>query len=266
MGNCLKSILKGVVENSSLLKLGELCIENVYNSQTGNINATFVAKTQTTCEIKLLAENATFTNAPFQGLREQTITSAGERTITLTGVTKISFSDKYNLTKLVDSSGSLTVNIENFEYITSLQNLALSGIPNWGKSYGDIRHLSKLTNLITLDLESTGITGDIVNLPNANSCTDLRLSSTSYTERHTNVNGDITNIGSKMPNLTLLCIANTQVGGSLEDLLDAMVNAGRTSGQMTIYAQNSQVTYNNGPISSALIATFNGTGWVISNQ
>lgn len=264
MKNCLKSTLKGVVNNSSLVKLGELIIENVYNTQTGSINASFVAKTQTTCVIKLLAETATFTNAPAQGLREQTITSAGERTITVSGVSGILFSDKYNLTKLVDNSGSLTVNIEDLEYMTSLQNLTLLGIPNWGKSYGDIKYLNRLENLKKLHLQSTGITGDIENLPNANLCTELSLSNEIYAERHSNVFGSISAVGAKMPNLTFLSVRETQVEGALEDLLDAMVSAGRTSGQMTIYAQNSQVTYNNAPIISALTATFNGTGWVVS--
>lgn len=74
--------------------------------------------------------------------------------------------------------------------------------------------------------------------------------------------GSITSL-SGMTNLSYLTLAGN-VNGSLEDFLDGMVAAGRTSGTLVVSAVNTNVTYNGTGLVGAKTATFSGSGWTLA--
>lgn len=74
--------------------------------------------------------------------------------------------------------------------------------------------------------------------------------------------GSITSL-SGITTLTYLTLAGN-VNGALEDFLDGMVAAGRTSGTMTVSVVDTNVTYNGTRLVGAKTVTFSGSGWTLA--
>lgn len=172
---------------------------------------------------------------------------------------------------------------------------ALANLPNKGavttlllsldeNAYeGDISYLGELPGLLStgaiLAANSTGVFGDISvfegnttirqvqlrrndhivgmidSLAGCSAITVIDLQSTSIT-------GNLASLGS-LASLNSLVIASTSVTGTVEELVAAFVEAGRTSGSITIGFSNTGITYNGQPVTGTTL-TWNGTSISIS--
>ena len=284
--NCLVLETIGASDNPNLLGVGEIVFE--YMSTGGFVVQQYAAKGLT---VSILTPGVTFTNAAASGQTTQSLTAAGqqgERTISVSGACKVSLTkDKYNLLRLRDSNGYLKVDLASLEYAVELENLLLRGLYSNALSTGDIaslKHCDKLNSMVIL---SPMVHGSISDLPDSGLLTVISMGSSE--SEHSNIEGDISVLATKMPNatnitlpftkvsgnisslsslvtLTALSIKNTVITGSLNSFLDAMYNSGngRTSGTLTVNAQGSGVTYNGNPITDTLTVTFSSSGWSIA--
>lgn len=217
MGNCLVTKLKGSVNDTSILRLGELRVHfNKVSDPTGatqGINVGFDEE----CSLEVLGnEEAHFTNETLAENKGKKISvTVGRKNIFVSNNDcDVAILNKYAITSFestnynyTTSPGSKSININDFKYSKRLTKLDVS----YMQASGDIESIKDLTNLTKfLVYNCRNITGDISNLKNLTSLTNLILNSVPIT-------GDIANI-SGMTGLTKLDIANTKVTGNIEAL------------------------------------------------
>lgn len=105
---------------------------------------------------------------------------------------------------------------------------------------GDISSLSALENVEILYLDSTDVIGDISVLENMHSLTTLTLNGAM------GLYGNISALAKT--NCNYAHLYGTQVTGSLEELVAALIANGRTSGTIRMRLPNTGITYNGMPI------------------
>lgn len=140
------------------------------------------------------------------------------------------------LSSLVEASTILSKNnpmvygdIATFTNNSTIQNILLN---NNDKIVGMIDNLSGCSALKQIDLQSTGVTGNLASL---GACT----------------------------NLTKIVLASTSVTGTVEDLVAAFNTAGKTSGTITIGFSRTAITYEGAAVSGTTL-TWSGTNITIS--
>lgn len=217
MGNCLVTKLKGSVNDTSILRLGELRVHfNKVSAPTGatqGINVTFDKE----CSLEVLgSDEAHFTDVTLAENNGKKISApVGTKDIVVSNNDcDVAILNKYAITSFQTtnynyktSGESKAVNINDFKYSKRLTQLDVGRM----QASGDIEILKDFTNLTSFNAYGcTNITGDISNLKNLTSLTSIILNSVSVT-------GDIANL-SGMTGLTSLDIANTKVTGNIEVL------------------------------------------------
>lgn len=217
MGNCLVTKLKGSVNDTSILRLGELRVHfnkvSAPNGATQGINVRFDEE----CSLEVLGnEEAYFTDVTLAENKGKKISAqVGIMDIVVSNNDcDVAILNKYAITSFettnynyTTSAESKSININYFKYSKRLTKLNVGRM----QSSGDIESMKDLTNLTIFNVYGCrNITGDISNLKNLTSLTNLILNSVPIT-------GDITNI-SGMTGLTSLDIANTKVIGNIEAL------------------------------------------------
>ena len=196
MNKCLVTKLNGVVDNDSLLTIGEMRIGfvKVANPET-DIQAISVGVSTPTI-LKIVGDGY-FTDKTLSENKGKQITVGEDTSISVTAVfvsnndTQVSIQNKYNIRQLnkyysSSASGSslIVINLDDFKYSSLLTSLSLSST----QVSGDISALKNLTALTSLSLSSTTsvLTGDIgvlnkitkltsVNISNSNLTGDLAL-------------------------------------------------------------------------------------------
>lgn len=217
MGNCLVTKLKGSVNDTSILRLGELRVHfDKVSDPTGatqGINVAFDKE----CSLEVLgSDEAYFTDVTLAENNGKKISApVGAKNIVVSNNDcDVAILNKYAITSFKtinynykESPESKTVNINDFKYSKRLTTLSISRM----QASGDIEILKDLINLTNFNAYGcTNITGDISNLKNLTSLTNLVLNSVPVT-------GDISNL-SGMTGLASLDIANTKVTGNIEAL------------------------------------------------
>lgn len=217
MGNCLVTKLKGSVNDTSILRLGELRVHfNKVSAPTGatqGINVGFDEE----CSLEVLGnEEAYFTNVTLAENKGEKISApVGTMDIVVSNNDcDVAILNKYAITSFettnynyTTSAESKSININDFKYSKRLTRLDVTRM----QASGDIESMKDLTNLTIFRVYGCrNITGDIANLKNLTSLTNITLNSVPVT-------GDIANI-SGMTGLTALDIANTKVTGNIEVL------------------------------------------------
>lgn len=116
-----------------------------------------------------------------------------------------------------------------------------------------------LSGIVTMKLTNQPIYGDLV--ADFEDATNLEVLSLANNQLLT---GDVAGLG-KCTKLTQL-VLNTckNISGTLEGLLDAMVDEGRTSGSMQVMLIQSSITYNGAVPSATLTANFTADGWTVA--
>ncbi len=218
MGKCLVTKLNGTVNNSSILRLGEMRfkVSKVDAPTEGTqllglfVNAPskveiigdgyFTDKTLQENKGKSLSIDST-TNGIF-------VSSTSDVEVALLGKYAITRINSYYNGQPNDTiyNKNKSFNIDDLKYSTALTTLSLSN----AQISGDIANLKNLTALTTLGLYNAQISGDIANLKNLTALTTLGLS-------NTQISGDIANL-KNLTALTTLGLSNTQISGDIANL------------------------------------------------
>ena len=225
MTKCLVTKLNGIVNNNSILKMGEMRIKvNKISSPTSTSQKIKIGFTNNV-NISIIG-NGFFTDETLtNNMGTQKTVSSRENLYLSNGDYEISISDKYSIEYLetfTSSETNKTLNIEDVKFSNSCTSIWLQ---NSTSVSGDISELSNLTALTSLFIGSTSVSGDISELSNLTALTSLFIGSTS-------VSGDI----SELSNLTALASLNlgsTSVSGDISALSNltalASLNLGSTS-------------------------------------
>lgn len=214
MGKCLITKLNGSVQNDSLLRIGEFCVEvRKVESPTADSQKISVRNTKDS-QLRIIGDGY-FTNETLSENKGKVMDIAAN-TETLVyysnGDYEIVVSEKYSLgsfgvflsTSWKDFKGKLSFDIESLKYSPNIKNLMLSD----AQVTGDIAALGKLTGLAILMLSNTQVTGDIAVLGKFTNLGHLKLSNTQVT-------GDIAVLG-KLTNLVdIPSVLNTKVTGDI---------------------------------------------------
>lgn len=236
MGNCLITQLKESVNNDNLYKMGEL---KFFFTGAGTISIAGCNGKK----LKVISGSGTFSG----GATEVTISD--REMYSITDACVLSMLEKYSISSIVGNCGvnvdllesctNLTsVNISNSELVTGnigsfkstqLSNFRLYGCPNVG---GDIDDLASLASLLTMDLKySVAISGNIESYKNNTTILSMELNNCAL------------------------------VKGSINTMLEGMLQAGRTT-NLSFIAPGTAVTFeHDGIVESSNITT---GGWTIS--
>ena len=185
MGKCLITKLNGSVNNSELLKIGELRINFGKVQNPTKENRSLNIKVNKESKVELVG-NGYFTD-------ENLGTNKGKSLLLSPNTDNyiyisnndvaISISDKYALTGIFhqavvypwNASGDkshIKYNLEDLKYSAALTNLSVKS----ANISGDISALTNLTALVTMDLSKTQVSGDIANLKTLTALTSMNLS------------------------------------------------------------------------------------------
>ena len=170
MGNCLVTKLAGIVNNPSLLKLGELKLTSNLTS-IGNSGDYIRVDGSTDKPVTLKMETGYFRASKSSNDSigtELTVNSASE-IFPSTGEHVISVSPKYNIQWLQN----VAMNIDDLIFSKDLKSLAL--LPS---SYGDISSLKDLTELSLLITDNSKLYGDISSLKDLTALSSLSMLNT----------------------------------------------------------------------------------------
>lgn len=224
MKNCIITKLNGTVDNSSLEKFGYLYVHvkavntNTYQQRDIAVNGLNVSLEnpviiETVDGSAKLSRN---TDLSSPSNKIEISVSPGPASVAhvyvLDGEYDVCIKNKYELT-LYNPSGAenrcVIGDISIFKYCTYLKFLNFNFNTN---IKGSIDELSGLENVESLNVTKTSVSGNIVSLAG-------------------------------MTKLTYLNLSRSSVGGAIESLLNSMASS-RTSGELTIYYHNSNITYN----------------------
>ena len=179
MGKCLITKLNGSVQNDSLLRIGEFCIEvSKVESPTADSQKFSVLNTKDS-QLRIIGDGY-FTNETLSENKGKVMDIAAN-TETLVyysnGDYEIVVSEKYSLSSIgiflstswKEFKGKLSFDIESLKYSPNIIRLLLSNT----QVTGDIAVLGKLTSLHNLELSNTQVTGDIAVLGKLTGLTDI---------------------------------------------------------------------------------------------
>ena len=213
MNRCLVTKLNGSVDNTSLLRIGEMRIGISKIDSPNHWTQGFRITVNKLTVLEIIGDGY-FTDVNLTANNGKKITldpNVSEKVYVSNGNFEVAILDKYALVSLFDydeySEGNSTYSQKNksisdigfFKYSTALTSLGLS---NTNLS-GDIANLKNLTALTRIELNNTNLSGDIANLKNLTALTILKLS-------NTNISGDIANL-KNLTALTILELSNTQI-------------------------------------------------------
>ena len=213
MNRCLVTKLNGSVDNTSLLRIGEMRIGiskiDSPNHWTQGFRITFNKLT-----VLEIIGDGYFTDVNLTENKGKKITlnpNVYEKVYVSNGNFEVAILDKYALVAIFDydtyDEGNSTYSQKNksisdigfFKYSTALTSLGLSNTI----ISGDIANLKNLTALTRIELNNTNLSGDIANLKNLTALTILKLN-------NTNISGDIANL-KNLTALTNLGLSNAQI-------------------------------------------------------
>lgn len=253
MGKCLVTKLNGVVDNSNLLKIGELRIKITSAPNPSKFTQGMSLQFTEPTEVSIVGDGY-FTDENLSANYGKVKTITSERFFISNGNYDLSIKNKYKVSFIStinkDVSGN---NIGDYKYI-NIDELKYSNSLTWidaSNSEGDISAFKNALSLEFIGLSKTNITGDISVFANNTALKSIYLTSTDIT-------GDI----SAFENNTALAIAdlsNTNVTGSISAFSN---NIALTS----LYLNNTNVTgnisvfSNNTALKSVILNNTNITG------
>ena len=211
MGKCLITKLNGSVNNSELLKIGELRINFGKVQNPTKENRSLNIKVNKESKVELIGDGY-FTDENLGANKGKSLLlspNTNNYIYISNNDVAISISDKYALTGIFhqaveypwNASGDkshIKYNLEDLKYSAALTNLSAKS----ANISGDISALTNLTALVTMDLSNTQISGDIANLKTLTALTSMSLS-------NAQVSGDIANLKT-LTALTSMNLSNMQ--------------------------------------------------------
>lgn len=190
MGKCLVTKLQGSVNNSDLLKIGEMPIYVEKSNDAQASQYKLIVKTLKDSKAEIIGDGY-FTDEGMVTNKGKIISIPANTSTTLyfsNGNYEARISNKYDIGMFIlteDGSARnnfLSINLDDLKYSDNLTSLSLSN----SKSYGDIKNLQGKDNIIIVYLSGTNVTGDAKSI-NINKLTTLYIKSD-------NISYDISNL------------------------------------------------------------------------
>ena len=243
MGNCLVTKLKGTVQNSNLLRVGELriCVHKIDNpnGETQRINLNF------TEDVKLeIIGDGYFTNATLVSNLGKSLTAkANIETLAYVsnGDFEIAILNKYALTKINTRTNKKTAikDIADLKYSSSLNHLAINSVEN----VGYLSDIKSLTSLYYLAVSNANIKGSLSDLESLTNLGYIIVGDTSN-----KLTGNVSSLKA-MTKLDTLAIINSYVIGDLATLPSTCRSAA-----FDYHDTNAVFDWSSRPASSKIIA------------
>lgn len=243
MGNCLVTKLKGTVQNSDLLRVGELriCVHKTDNpnSETQRINLNFTEDVK----LEIIGDGYFTDNTLVSNLGKSLTAKANVETLVYVsnGDFEIAILNKYALTKINTRSNKKIAikDIADLKYSSSLNHLAINSVENIGY-FSDIK---SLTTLSYLSVSNANINGNLSDLESLTNLTYLYIGNTSN-----KTTGNVSSLKA-MTSLNTLAILNSDVTGDLATLPSSCRSA-----TFDYHDTNTIFNWSSRPASSKIIA------------
>lgn len=262
MNKCLVTKLNGVVDNSSILRIGEMRFYVSKVDSATDKTQGFAIKVNKPVKLEILGEGY-FTNKELTNNlgKITTIDVNNPNVFVSNNDVEIAILDKYSITDVISyyigaSGGSSPENkkfdIDGLKYSVNLNQLIFSS----SQAFGDIENLSELTKLTTLQLGKTNVEGDIKALTNLSLLTSLTLNLTK-------VYGDISSLAA-MTALTNVDFISSQVSGDisalskLTKLITVRMHGTNVRGNVNALSNLVKLQYFLAPNTSGDISTLSG--------
>lgn len=226
---CLVTKLKADIMDDDIYRLGEIRL------QKDNLESISVPSQQITINGTSPIYCVAYGNGEFYADNQLTTLAGKDKVITegrdvsfyVTNGAMIGLRKKYDLVS-INTNRIAQLDLKDLAFCHQLSYLYIGGIGQLGKDSGDLKDfvdtLPKVMSRFAL-VNFANITGDISSL-NHIAIKQLELNSSSL------IKGDIGSLN--VQNLESLSIAQTSIGGSIEDLITKLVNAGRSSGTIAV--------------------------------
>lgn len=264
MNKCLVTKLNGVVDNSSILRIGEMRFYVSKVDSATDKTQGFAIKVNKPVKLEILGEGY-FTNKELTNNlgKTTTINTSNPSVFVSDNDVVIAILDKYSITDVISYyigaiGGSYSKNkkfdIEGLKYSANLNQVTF----NDSQVFGDITNLSKLTKLTTLNLGKTNVEGDIKALTNLSLLTSLTLNLTK-------IYGDISSLAA-MTGLTYVDLISSQVSGDisalskLTKLTTIRMHNTNVSGDVNALSKLVKLQYYLAPNTSGNISALSGLG------
>lgn len=275
MGKCLVTKLNGSVNNDSLLKLNEFIL---YGHSTNNMpNGIGGLSTKGVSQIKIIGD-AYFTDKT----GEQNLGKSKNIDVSSEGVMfpsssmdtgtvsyiksdteyKLVLSSKYEISRFTGSCNEINrYGTTAFVYPLNVDSLKYSN--NLKIFECDYTYM----HTILRKNEQLGINGDLSAFNNKPNLEKLHLggfyvnSEVEHIDMHINLTGEL-KVLAKSIKLTSINVDNSDVYGKVEDLLNAMASNGRKNGDITIFANHTNVTYEGNAFNNKTF-TFASGSWSV---
>lgn len=228
MNKCLVTKLNGIVNNGSLLKIGEFRIKTKkWESPSDGSNILSISFNKDT-EVKIIGDGY-FTDSDSQNLGKVKSVSAGNITDLKfsNGDYEISIANKYAITFIQLNGVNNFLDVGGFKYSKDLKSITLPV-----GTEGDISDLSDLVKVTKISINKSSVSGDISSLSNLLDLTEISLS-------NTNVAGEIGSLKT-LTKLDSLRLSDTKVSGDLSLLAPSVrfLNLNSANKQVFLWANN----------------------------
>lgn len=261
MNECLITRLKGSVNDDSLPLLGTF----VFLVKSTD---SFFSFGGTGCTIKIFnangelvetAQDYIYKNSLGYNARVVVDNKYNLKTISALNLSgsKLNTEDCVYCNELTTLNCIMTGNINDLSGLTKLVNMQLAEARGEGDLKGDISFISNFETTfknIYINTKNNLVTGDVSVFANR----DM----SSITLFSTGIYGDVASFG-KSVSANDLWIDKSGVSGAIEDLADAQLTNGRSSGSLIVHG-NGIMTYNNVAFRSNKTITFSSGSYVIS--
>lgn len=131
----------------------------------------------------------------------------------------------------------------------SLRRLTLYNDDNSATLTFKLNDLKNIDNFVQLQCPSQLASGNIALLENNSSMEIISAGSCNF-------EGDIVNLGQMISCTQINLRNNSGIYGTVESLLSALSSNGKTSGTLTLYLQGTQCTYNGSAVTESIAVTF----------
>lgn len=252
--NSLITKVPGSVTDDTLSKYDEISFEiNLVNTDSANDRKVVLRSSVGSASVRIVG-NGHFTDSTNTSDLGKTMTfGTANTTLYLSNGSYILFVEKLPLGTMQffpSRKGILKKRNESLAYskVTFL-NMSHCSFPE-NFTLKDL----KCSSFINASFANSDLHADLSDLAAATSATTLSLNNMAYAR------GNIAELGPCVSLNSLYINSSAGIVGELKDLLDAMVDAGRTSGTLSVNGASSGVTYNGSSLSLKSF-TFSGSGW-----
>lgn len=183
MSECLVTTLPASIDNSDLLKFGEIR----YSIKSGG----YVSMRSTEAfSVEILTPGVTFTSGGAIGQSSVNVPANTTTAPEVSGDCEVSLTPKYKLTRFnspgATSAGRVSIDLAMLKYCTDIENLKVCGTV-----VGDIANLKNMTKLTYCEVVDKGVYGDLSDLFTSTTLTQLIFAVSGATAKVPDIKGDI---------------------------------------------------------------------------